>query len=170
MAHATLLSNGRIVDGTPRPGWVGDLLIEGDHITALAPHGQIAPAALARARACEHFTEVDCTGRVIAPGFIDVHTHDDAAVLDAPTMLPKLSQGITTVIVGNCGISLAPVVTDTPLAPLSLLGRLQFRHASMADYARAVDAAQPAVNVAALMGHTALRMRHPEPGRNQQPR
>ena len=160
MAHATLLSNGRIVDGTPRPGWVGDLLIEGDHITALAPHGQIDPTALAHARACEHFTEVDCTGRVIAPGFIDVHTHDDAAVLDAPTMLPKLSQGITTVIVGNCGISLAPVVTDTPLAPLSLLGRLQFRHASMADYARAVDAAQPAVNVAALMGHTALRMRH----------
>lgn len=160
MAHATLLSNGRIVDGTPRPGWVGDLLIEGDHITALAEPGQIAPTALARARACEHFTEVDCTGRVIAPGFIDVHTHDDAAVLDAPTMLPKLSQGITTVIVGNCGISLAPVVTDSPLAPLSLLGRLQFRHASMADYARAVDAAQPAVNVAALMGHTALRMRH----------
>ncbi|GDY38573.1 amidohydrolase family protein [Acidovorax sp. NB1] len=160
MAHATLLSNGRIVDGTPRPGWVGDLLIEGDHITALAPHGQIDPTALARARASANFTEVDCTGRVIAPGFIDVHTHDDAAVLDAPAMLPKLSQGITTVIVGNCGISLAPVVTDSPLAPLSLLGRLQFRHASMTDYARAVDAAQPAVNVAALMGHTALRMRH----------
>ncbi|MFY3384058.1 N-acyl-D-amino-acid deacylase family protein [Paracidovorax sp. MALMAid1276] len=160
MAPATLLSNGRIVDGTLRPGWVGDLLIEGEHITALAPHGQIDPAALARARSCDDFTEVDCTGRVIAPGFIDVHTHDDAAVLDAPTMLPKLSQGITTVIVGNCGISLAPVVTDSPLAPLSLLGRLQFRHASMADYARAVDAAQPAVNVAALMGHTALRMRH----------
>lgn len=95
MAHATLLSNGRIVDGKPRPGWVGDLLIESDRITALAEPGQIDPAALARARACENFTEVDCTGRVIAPGFIDVHTHDDAAVLDAPTMLPKLSQGIT---------------------------------------------------------------------------
>ena len=81
MAHATLLSNGRIVDGTPRPGWVGDLLIEGDHITALAAPGQIDPAALARARACEHFTEMDCTGRVIAPGFIDVHTHDDGIVL-----------------------------------------------------------------------------------------
>jgi N-acyl-D-amino-acid deacylase len=103
---------------------------------------------------------VDCTDRVVAPGFIDVHTHDDAAVLDAPAMLPKLSQGITTVIVGNCGISLAPVVTESPSAPLSLLGRQQFRYSGMAHYAQAVNAAQPAVNVAALMGHTALRMRH----------
>jgi len=160
MAQATLLSNGRIVDGTRRPGWVGDLLIEGDRITALAEPGQIAPKVLERAKASAGYSEVDCTGRVVAPGFIDVHTHDDAAALDAPAMLPKLSQGITTVIVGNCGISLAPVVTDAPLAPLSLLGRLQFRYASMAEYVRAVNAAQPAVNVAALMGHTALRMRH----------
>jgi N-acyl-D-amino-acid deacylase len=160
MAHATLLKNGLIVDGTLQPGWVGDLLIEGDRIAALAASGQVDPATLARLKAEGALTVLDCTGHVIAPGFIDVHTHDDAAVLDAPTMLPKLSQGITTVIVGNCGISLAPVVTNAPSAPLSLLGRLQFRHASMADYARAVDAAQPAVNVAALMGHTALRMRH----------
>jgi N-acyl-D-amino-acid deacylase len=75
-------------------------------------------------------------------------------------MLPKLSQGITTVIVGNCGISLVPVVTDAPAAPLSLLGSQQFCHASMAQYAKAVDAARPAVNVAALVGHTSLRMRH----------
>src|SRR5690606_20523660 len=103
---------------------------------------------------------VDCTGKVIAPGFIDVHTHDDAAVLDAPAMLPKLSQGVTTVIVGNCGISLVPVVTDQPADPLSLLGSAQFRHACMRDYVEAVNAAQPGVNVAALIGHTALRMRH----------
>lgn len=157
MVQATLLKNGLIVDGSGQPGWLGDLLLAGEHIVALAAPGQIAPSVLA---AHGPLTEVDCTGRVIAPGFIDVHTHDDAAVLDAPTMLPKLSQGITTVIVGNCGISLAPVVTEAPTAPLSLLGRLQFRHGSMAEYASAVDAAQPAVNVAALMGHTALRMRH----------
>ena len=157
MTHATLLKNGLIVDGTRRPGWVGDLLMAGEHIVAMAAPGQISPATLA---AVEHLTEVDCTDRVIAPGFIDVHTHDDAAVLDAPAMLPKLSQGITTVIVGNCGISLAPVVTDAPPAPLSLLGSQQFCYSSMAQYAQAVDAAQPAVNVAALLGHTALRMRH----------
>ncbi|MBK1685647.1 N-acyl-D-amino-acid deacylase family protein [Rhodoferax fermentans] len=157
MAHATLLKNGLIVDGSLGPGWVGDLLMAGERIVALAAPGQITPATLV---AIDHLTEVDCTDRVIAPGFIDVHTHDDAAVLDAPAMLPKLSQGITTVIVGNCGISLAPVVTHTPAAPLSLLGNRQFCHASMAHYAQAVDAARPAVNVAALIGHTALRMRH----------
>ena len=157
MAHATLLKNGLIVDGSLRPGWVGDVLMAGERIVALAAPGQIAPATLV---AIDHLSEVDCTDRVIAPGFIDVHTHDDAAVLDTPAMLPKLSQGITTVIVGNCGISLAPVVTHTPAAPLSLLGNRQFCHASMAHYAQAVDAARPAVNVAALIGHTALRMRH----------
>ena len=157
MAQATLLTHGTIVDGSARAGWLGDLLMVGERIVALAPPGQIDPATLAEAGALQ---TIDCTGRVIAPGFIDVHTHDDAAALDGPAMLPKLSQGITTVIVGNCGISLAPVVTDAPAAPLSLLGRQQFCHAGMADYAKAVDAAQPAVNVAALMGHTALRMRH----------
>jgi len=157
MAGVTLLKNGRIVDGSGQPGWVGDLLIVGEHIAALSPPGQIDRHAWPHATP---WTEVDCTDRVVAPGFIDVHTHDDAAVLDAPAMLPKLSQGITTVIVGNCGISLAPVVTESPGAPLSLLGRQQFRYSGMAHYAQAVNAAQPAVNVAALMGHTALRMRH----------
>lgn len=157
MAGATLLKNGRIVDGSGQPGWVGDLLIVGEHLAALAAPGLIDRHAWPHATP---WTEVDCTDRVVAPGFIDVHTHDDAAVLDAPAMLPKLSQGITTVIVGNCGISLAPVVSASPAAPLSLLGRQQFRYNSMAHYAQAVNAAQPAVNVAALMGHTALRMRH----------
>ena len=159
MAGATLLKNGRIVDGSGQPGWVGDLLMVGEHIAALAPPGQIDRHAWPHATP---WTEVVCTDRVVAPGFIDVHTHDDAAVLDAPAMLPKLSQGITTVIVGNCGISLAPVVSASPAAPLSLLGRQQFRYSGMAHYAQAVNAAQPAVNVAALMGHTALRMRHME--------
>lgn len=156
--EATLLKNGLVVDGTDRPGWLGDVLLAGERILALALPGQIAPALLARHAA--GLREIDCTGKVIAPGFIDVHTHDDAAVLDAPDMAPKLSQGVTTVIVGNCGISLAPVVTDEPAAPLSLLGKRQFRHAGMAAYAQAVDAARPGVNVAALLGHTALRMRH----------
>lgn len=154
---ATWLRGGRIVDGTDQPAWAGEALLADGRIAAIAPALGAEQLAPWRGGGIE---EVDCTGKVVAPGFIDVHTHDDAAVIDAPDMLPKLSQGVTTVIVGNCGISLAPVVTDAPQAPLSLLGRQQFRHADMAAYARAVDAARPGVNVAALMGHTALRMRH----------
>ena len=158
MAEATLLHNGLLVDGNNTPGWLADVLLQGERILAIGAVGQLDVDALLGKGA--RVTQVDCTGKVIAPGFIDVHTHDDAAVLDAPDMLPKLSQGITTVITGNCGISLVPMVSEAPQAPLSLLGRKQFRFAGIAAYARAVAAQPSAVNVAALVGHTTLRMCH----------
>ncbi len=77
-------------------------------------------------------------------------------------MLPKLSQGVTTVIVGNCGISASPVsLRAEPPDPMNLLGpREAFAYPRFADYRAAVERAQPAVNVAALIGHTALRSNH----------
>src|SRR5579884_4319231 len=66
----------------------------------------------------------DGEGYVLAPGFIDVHTHDDLYLIRSPQMLPKLSQGVTTVIVGNCGISAAPVALKQSLPdPMNLLGQ-----------------------------------------------
>jgi N-acyl-D-aspartate/D-glutamate deacylase len=105
---------------------------------------------------------VEAEGLALAPGFIDVHTHDDAAVLRQPAMLPKLSQGVTTVIVGNCGISAAPVrLRGEPPDPMNLLGCADdFRYPTFAAYVDAIHAAQPAVNVGALVGHTALRNNH----------
>ncbi|NML46158.1 D-aminoacylase [Ramlibacter sp. G-1-2-2] len=150
----TLLRNATLVDGTGAPARAGDLLLAGGRIVAVA---EVPRHLLERQGLLQEF---DCAGLVAAPGFIDVHTHDDAAVIDKADMLPKLSQGVTTVIAGNCGISLAPVVTDAPIAPLSLLGAQQFRYPTMAAYAQAVNAARPGVNVAALQGHTALRIRH----------
>lgn len=104
-------------------------------------------------------TVVDANGRALAPGFVDVHTHDDTHVIRAPEMLPKISQGVTTVIVGNCGISASPVtLAGDPPDPMNLLGdRDAFRYPTFADYVAAVNDARPAVNVAALIGHTALR-------------
>jgi N-acyl-D-aspartate/D-glutamate deacylase len=91
-----------------------------------------------------------------------VHTHDDLAVLRDPAMLPKLSQGVTTVIVGNCGISAAPVRLKGSLPdPMNLLGEVaDFRYPTFASYVAAVRSARPAVNVGALAGHTALRNNH----------
>jgi len=106
--------------------------------------------------------DVDGEGKVLAPGFIDAHTHDDLYLIRAPEMLPKLSQGVTTVIVGNCGISAAPVqLNGSPPEPMNLLGEANsFRYPTFADYTRGVAEAQPAVNVAALVGHIALRSNH----------
>ena len=97
-------------------------------------------------------------GKVLAPGFIDAHTHDDLCAIEGE-MLPKISQGVTTVIVGNCGISAAPVDANKQLVPpMNLLGEPgAFRYSSFRDYVAAVTEQRATVNIAALVGHTSLR-------------
>jgi len=149
-----LLEGGLVVDGSGGPSWPGDVLLVGARIERIgAGLRQRLPGGMAVA----DLDIVDCRDRVIAPGFIDAHTHDDAIVLSDPAYLPKLSQGITTLVTGNCGISLAPFVTASAKPPLNLLGAQSFRFPTFAAYADAVRAAQPAVNVAPLIGHTTLR-------------
>lgn len=144
-----VITGATVYDGTGAPPIHADVGIRAGRIARLA-----APGTLAGARI------IDAAGLALAPGFIDVHTHDDRQVIDAPAMLPKLTQGVTTVITGNCGISLAPWCAETePPAPLSLIGaRRHYRYATVADYAGAVRAAQPAVNVGMLVGHSTLRV------------
>ena len=103
------LRHGTVVDGTGAPAVVADVLLVGDRIAAIGSACAAAAAALPTPP-----QQHDCTGLTITPGFIDVHTHDDAMVLQQPGMRPKLSQGITTVVTGNCGISLLPLATSTP--------------------------------------------------------
>ncbi len=146
MSDTVLLKNGKIIDGSGRGSYSADVLIDGERIAQV---GDIDPAAARQV--------IDCTGLIVCPGFIDTHTHDDAIVLDAPAMLPKISQGVTTVVVGNCGISLTPVVTQAPIEPLGLLGTQRFRYGCLAAYAEAVEENKPSINVAALIGHTSLR-------------
>ena len=149
--YDTLIGGVQVLDGSGAAGFQADVALAAGRIAAIGPLG----AAPAR----EH---VDGAGLALAPGFIDVHTHDDTNVIRTPDMLPKLSQGVTTVVVGNCGISAAPVrLRGEPPDPMNLLGgREAFAYPTFADYARAVDAARPTVNVAALVGHTALRNNH----------
>lgn len=149
--HALVINNALVADGSGAPLYYADVAVDGDRIAAIGAPGSLQGA-----------TAVDATGLVLAPGFIDVHTHDDRAVLDKPAMLPKLTQGVTTVVTGNCGISLAPWPADrAPPPPLTIIGdQADFRFPAFADYLDSVDAAQPAVNVAALVGHATLRVAH----------
>lgn len=152
MIHCdTLVRNANVFDGHNSAAEVADVAIRDDRIIA------VGSSLDAQAQ-----VTVDGEGLALAPGFIDTHTHDDTSVIVDPAMLPKLSQGVTTVITGNCGISAAPVkLNGDPPDPMNLLGDAgAFRYPTFASYVDALKEAQPAVNVAALVGHTALRNNH----------
>lgn len=145
-----------------------DLLIKGARVvTGISDHIETADigitqdriAAMGDLSAESATTVIDATGLHLAPGFIDVHTHDDMVAINQPEMTAKLSQGVTCVIAGNCGISAAPaVLAGDPPDPMNLLGgREVFNYPHFDDYANAVDAAKPGTNIAALIGHTTLR-------------
>jgi N-acyl-D-amino-acid deacylase len=143
----TVIRGATVFDGAGAPRFAADVGVLGDRIIAV---GDLA------AMAATH--EIDARGCALAPGFIDVHTHDDNALLRGPDMLPKVSQGVTTVVAGNCGISLAPLVCSDPPPPLDVLGRDAFRFRHFSDYVAALEANPPAVNAALLVGHSTLRV------------
>ena len=152
MPHCDLLiRNARLIDGTGTAERTSSVAVADGRIVGIDVGSDWTAEEI-----------VDANGMVLAPGFIDTHTHDDTSVIETPAMLPKLTQGVTTVVVGNCGISASPVLENNPLPdPMELLGTpamMQYR--SFTDYTNAVDQAKPSVNVAALIGHTTLRANH----------
>ena len=147
-----LIRRASIIDGTNAPRYGGDIGIRGDRIA------RIGDLSAARGD-----IEIDLAGRIAAPGFIDAHTHDDRAMLSDPDMVPKVSQGVTTVIGGNCGVSLAPMprpIPDPVTPPLNLLDSEGgwFRFRTFAAYLDALRASPAATNCAMLVGHTTLRV------------
>ena len=150
MAFDLILRNATLIDGDGSQRHGGDLAVNGDRIAAI---GDLSG---------EHAAlEIDLGGMALAPGFIDVHTHDDGALLSHDGMDPKISQGVTTVIAGNCGVSLAPLLlSDTPPPPFTLVGgRENFRFDRFADYVTELERLGIATNAALLVGHTTLRQR-----------
>jgi N-acyl-D-amino-acid deacylase len=150
--YRTIIRDAKIIDGTNSPEFDADVAITENGRLKVLPAGTIASAE----------SEFDARGLFLAPGFIDVHTHDDTNVIRTPELLNKISQGITTVIAGNCGISASPVTLKGEVPnPLNLIGeKKHFIYPEFSDYASAVERAKPSVNVAALIGHTSLRSNH----------
>ena len=145
-----IIRDATVFDGLGTPRFRADVGVTEDRIVAV---GDLGGSAADR--------EVDANGMALAPGFIDAHTHDDRAVLCGPEcMLCKMSQGVTTVVVGNCGISLAPVrMTSRPVPPLDLLGdETWFTFDSFAGYADRLARDPSPVNTYALIGHMSLRV------------
>src|SRR6476620_2967107 len=143
-----LIRRGTVIDGTKAPRFDADVGIKDDRVAAV---GDLGGASAART--------IDAAGLIVAPGFIDSHTHDDQALLAQPGMDFKVSQGVTTVIAGNCGISAAPLRRGMKLPmPLDLLdGPDGERHETFASWVAALAEKPAATNVAALVGHSTLR-------------
>jgi len=123
MPHDIVFKNAHVVDGTGSPAFFADVAIDGDRISSI---GTVLTPGV---------QEIDGTGLVLSPGFIDVHTHDDFALLSDPTMSCKTLQGVTTVVTGNCGTSAVP----------------------FGEWARKVSEVMPSVNVVGLIGHGSVR-------------
>ena len=144
----TVIRNAQLIDGSGAPALPGDLAIKDDRICAMGHLSQ-----------WQGSQEIDAGGKTLAPGFIDVHTHDDRALLADPLMACKVSQGVTTVITGNCGVSLAPIKLNRyPPPPLDILSPKQEDFfARFNDYLEALSNEPPAVNAACQVGHSSLR-------------
>jgi N-acyl-D-amino-acid deacylase len=141
-----VIRNASIIDGTGAPPVVGDVAIRADRIDRV---GDVAE---------QGDVEIDAQGLSLAPGFIDVHTHDDFAAVLHPDMMFKLAGGVTTCVVGNCGFGAAPY------RQAALMARAFHPHDSLpswegySGYFAHLDANPPSVNIGVLVGHGTLRL------------
>jgi N-acyl-D-amino-acid deacylase len=147
-----LITDVEIVDGTGAPSFPGFVIVSGDRIAHVGHEGEAEPAEGPR--------RIQAVGRTLCPGFIDVHNHSDLVPFVEPWMDSALRQGVTSLVVGNCGSSAFPPEGAPELAALIGVepGGLDVSWTSCGGYLEAVDACHPAVNLATLIGHGALRL------------
>ena len=140
-----VIRGGTVFDGTGVPGVRADVAVTGEKVAAV---GMVSE---------QGSTEIDARGMAVSPGFIDVHTHDDFAVLLDPTIPFKVMQGVTTDVVGNCGSGVVPY--DAAVRRFSRIhpGATPPPWTGFGQYLERVQEAGPSLNIAVLMGHGSLR-------------
>ena len=157
MGKTTVIKNGLLVDGTGNPGFLADVLIEGDRVIEIGSNlqGDVV---------------IDASGRVVAPGFIDIHTHYDAQAFWDPALTPSCYHGVTTVVAGNCGFSIAPtkpqdraLIANTmekveDMDPATLNAGIPWDFESFPEYLASIEQHGTLLNFAAYVGHTPLRI------------
>ena len=149
-----LVKNGWIVDGSGNPGFKGDVLLDGGVIAKVAPSIEEAGAEV-----------IDAAGLVVAPGFIDTHSHSDLQILVEPEVAPKVMQGITTEVLGQDGISMAPLPVEY-ISPWrkNLAGldgdsdQIDWTFVNTENYLNMIDAVKPGLNECYLVPHGNIRM------------
>lgn len=152
-----IIRNGTVVDGSGLPGYQADVAVVGDRIAKI---GKIAETAA---------KEVDASGKVVAPGFIDPHTHFDAQLLWDGAAKPALSHGVTTIVPGNCSLSLAPLKADHRKRLVGMFNQIEempykaFREGVVWDWETFSEYITRirkglAINVAPLVGHSVIRL------------
>lgn len=150
-----LLTGGLVVDGTGAPATRADVAIVDGRIAAIGNLDDYSASAV----------RLDAGGRVVCPGFVDAHGHSDIAVLSSPSMPSKVLQGVTTEIMGNCGVAVAPIGPETDLdalrAALALVNvdpSIEWTWRGVGQYLDAIAADRLAINVSLLAGHFPIRV------------
>jgi N-acyl-D-aspartate/D-glutamate deacylase len=157
MANDIVIRGGTVIDGTGRPGYAADVAVSGGVISEIGPN-------LSGAR------ELDASGAVVSPGFIDIHSHYDAQVFWDPALTPSSFHGVTSVVAGNCGFSIAPCrpehrellartlqhVEDMDLDTLA--AGIPWDFETFPQYLDSVERHGSALNFGCYVGHTAVRL------------
>lgn len=148
-----IIRNGKIIDGTGSPWYYGDIAIKNDKIDKIG-----------NLKSCQGKEEINAHGKVVSPGFIDMHTHSDLVILDTPLIEAKVRQGITTDLLGQDGIAAAPLPEKyvSPwrknLAGLDGTPPIEWDWTTIGNYLTKIEENQPSYNLAVLAPHGNIRM------------
>ena len=157
MAYDVVIKNGKVIDGTGAPAYQADVAVQGDRVAEI---GKVTDAAK---------RTIDAEGHIVTPGFVDIHTHLDAQISWDPVASSSCWHGVTSVVMGNCGVTFAPChpkdreylahlmesVEDVPAE--SIMAGMPWTWETYGEYLKALDSLPKGVNVGGLVGHCAVR-------------